>query len=144
MNPTDKPLESDLAEAKYGALLYLRQEGGRRETIKTQIADLIEELFARDIHRKRLILCMEATAQRVHPDYGPCDSIADGCCSECIRVMDALKTESAQWEKYANDMKRLNQLERENTAAEKAHADQMRKRAWDAESELAAYKRDHP
>lgn len=50
------------------------------------ISDLRELLD----HNERMQSGLDATAKFMHPEYGPCDAIADGACAECRNVVERL------------------------------------------------------
>lgn len=56
----------------------------------------IAELEALEQHRKRLLEWGKAWSNKIHPDYGICDAIADGCCTECLHIFEGLKAERDQ------------------------------------------------
>lgn len=74
------PLEQKVAELE-------RQLAEERAKVK--------ELQPLEDHRRRMIAWMDAWSKYIHPDYGPCDAIADGKCSECVGIFEQERAKTA-------------------------------------------------
>jgi hypothetical protein len=56
------------------------------------VNNLQNQLISVTAHRDALVKHLDAMARRLHPDYGPCDGLADdGSCSECVREIERLR-----------------------------------------------------
>lgn len=42
-------------------------------------------------HYHEILVFMDNWAKYMHPYYGPCDSIADGKCAECVSIIERLQ-----------------------------------------------------
>ena len=58
-------------------------------------------------HNQRMIEGLKET-EKLHPDYGPCDGFRNGACSECFRIVDALKAEVSSLRSETVKLKNVN------------------------------------
>ena len=63
---------------------------GSAGLLPSEIVDAIKRLSAENKRLEewanRMVISLDWYEENVHPDYGPCDAIADGHCTECERV----------------------------------------------------------